>query len=136
MILLQTLHYHITLTNNLSQASPLRDYAQRRVYAIMEGMSQSDQSTKKEELYAVVAGRVQGVGFRYFVIQVAQTLGLQGYTRNESNGNVEVIAQGPRSALEQLLVLLRQGPSAAQVETVQATWRQPIEHVHGFHIRW
>ncbi|GCE25293.1 hypothetical protein KDA_07770 [Dictyobacter alpinus] len=84
----------------------------------------------------MVVGLVQGVGFRYFVVQRAHALGIHGYVRNDSNGDVEVVAQGTRSALEQLLALLRQGPSAAQVQDVQATWRQPTEHVSGFHTRW
>ncbi len=98
-------------------------------------MSQSDQN-RIEELYAVVSGRVQGVGFRYFVVQTAQTLGLRGYARNDSTGDVEVVAQGPRPALEHLLVLLRQGPSAARVQDVEATWRTRTEHFSGFHVRW
>ncbi len=106
-------------------------------------MSKSDQDftnryedQQKEELYAVVVGDVQGVGFRYFVVQKAQSLTLHGYVRNDSNGDVEVVAQGARSALEHLLVLLRQGPSAAQVYKVHTTWRAPTEHISGFHIRW
>ncbi|WP_207229350.1 acylphosphatase [Ktedonosporobacter rubrisoli] len=97
-------------------------------------MSQSDKAI--EELYATVRGRVQGVGFRYFVVQKALAIGLRGYTRNESNGDVEVVAQGPRPALEQLLMLLRQGPSEADVQKVQTAWREPTEHFSGFHIRW
>lgn len=89
-----------------------------------------------EELYAVIDGRVQGVGFRYFVVEQAQSLALRGYVRNDSSGDVEVVAQGTRSALEQLLVLLRRGPEAAQVHEVQATWRAPTEHISGFHVRW
>jgi Acylphosphatases len=102
---------------------------------MIENMSQNDQNIK-EELYAVIVGDVQGVGFRYFVIQKAQSLGLHGYVRNDSNGDVEVVAQGTRPALERLLTALRRGPSAAQVQDVQTTWREPSEHVSGFHIRW
>ena len=101
----------------------------------MKDMSQSDQK-HIEELYAVVVGRVQGVGFRYFVVNQARILELRGYVRNTNNSDVEVVAQGPRSALEHLLVLLRQGPPAAQVRHVHTTWREPTEHVSGFHIRW
>lgn len=101
----------------------------------MKGMSQSKNSPT-EELYAVVRGRVQGVGFRYFVVEEAARLGLRGYARNESNGDVEVLAQGPRLALERLLSLLRQGPPAAYVSDVQVIWREPTEHVSGFHVRW
>jgi acylphosphatase len=110
-------------------------YAQGEDYAIMVDMSQSKNSPT-EELYAVVRGRVQGVGFRYFVVEKAANLGLRGYARNESNGDVEVLAQGSRPALEHLLSLLRQGPSAAYVSDVQVIWREPTEHVSGFHVRW
>ena|SRR5437763_11444328 len=99
------------------------------------GMSQNEQK-QREEFSAVVVGHVQGVGFRYFVVGKARMLGLQGYVRNDSTGDVEVVAQGARSALEQLLVLLRQGPSAAQVHNVQLTWREPTEHFSGFYIRY
>lgn len=90
-----------------------------------------------EELHAVVHGRVQGVGFRYFVVQKALPLGLRGYVRNESNGDdVEVVAQGPRMALERFAALLEQGPSSAYVSNVRKTWRKPAEYLSGFHIRW
>jgi acylphosphatase len=89
-----------------------------------------------EELYAVVRGDVQGVGFRYFVVQQGLALGLRGYARNESNGDVEVLAQGKRPALERLLALLQRGPAAADVRAVETTWRAPTEHVSGFHVRW
>jgi acylphosphatase len=89
-----------------------------------------------EELHAIVQGRVQGVGFRYFVVEQAQRLGLRGYVRNESEGDVEVVAQGTRQILEQLLVALQRGPSAAQVQEVQSTWRETTLHISGFHIRF
>lgn len=90
----------------------------------------------REELHAVVHGRVQGVGFRYFVVERALALDLRGFARNTSNGDVEVLAQGPRPALERLLLLLQRGPSAAYVTEVTTTWRQPTEHFSGFHVRW
>ncbi len=89
-----------------------------------------------QELHAWVSGRVQGVGFRYFVIENAVSLGLRGYVRNESNGDVEVLAQGTRPVLERLLTLLRRGPSAAYVREVRQSWGQPTEHLSGFNIRW
>jgi len=98
-------------------------------------MSQHD-SNNIQELHAWVSGWVQGVGFRDFVIRKALSLGLRGYTRNDSSGDVEVLAQGKRAALEQLLSLLRRGPSAAQVSDVRVQWGQPTEYFSGFHIRW
>ncbi len=99
-------------------------------------MSQNDANNSIEELYAIVRGYVQGVGFRYFVVQKALSLGLRGYARNESNGDVEVLAQGTRPALERLLTLLRQGPGSAEVDEVQTNWRTPTEYISGFHVRW
>ncbi len=98
-------------------------------------MSQHD-GNDIQELHAWVSGWVQGVGFRYFVIDNAVVNGLRGYVRNESNGDVEVVAQGPRSGLERLLTLLRRGPSAAHVTEVRVNWGQPTEHFSGFNIRW
>jgi len=106
-----------------------------QLYAIMRSMNKNSQSSI-EELHAYVYGRVQGVGYRYFVVQKAHTLALHGYARNESDGSVEVLAQGPRPALEQLLSYLRQGPSAARVRDVRVTWSTPTEHISGFHVRW
>lgn len=99
-------------------------------------MGQNDANNSIEELHATVRGYVQGVGFRYFVVQKALTLGLRGYARNESNGDVEVLAQGTRPALERLLTLLRQGPGYAEVDEVQTNWRTPTEYISGFHVRW
>jgi acylphosphatase len=98
-------------------------------------MSKNNEGTT-EELYAIVRGIVQGVGFRYFVVESAMRLGLRGYTRNDNNGDVEVLAQGPRPALERLLTQLRQGPRFADVREVRTTWRAPTEHLSGFHVRW
>ena len=89
-----------------------------------------------QELHALVRGEVQGVGYRYFVVEKAQALGLRGYVRNERNGDVEVLAQGPRPALERFLAQLQRGPSAAYVTEVKTIWNQPTEHYSGFHVRW
>lgn len=94
------------------------------------------QNNDIQQLHAYVHGRVQGVGFRYFVIEQALTLGLRGYVRNARDGSVEVLALGPRPALERLLTLLRQGPPAAHVSEVRTAWGQPTEHLSGFHVRY
>ncbi len=73
-------------------------------------------------LRAIVHGYVQGVGFRYFVVRQANASGLTGYVRNRWDGSVEVLAEGPRPALESLLALLRRGPSEAEVERVEVSW--------------
>jgi acylphosphatase len=66
-----------------------------------------------------VIGRVQGVGFRYFVIRRANALGLAGWTRNLWDGSVEVQARGAAAALSALEEALREGPSHARVDRLE-----------------
>src|ERR1700716_3429675 len=67
----------------------------------------------------VVRGRVQGVGFRWFVEREAHVLGVSGWVRNNADGSVEVLAQGSRDQLLGLRSRLRQGPRAARVDDVE-----------------
>jgi acylphosphatase len=73
-------------------------------------------------LHALIEGRVQGVGFRYFVLEHANRLGLKGWVRNTYQGNVEVIAEGCRDDLNQFLDLLNQGPRGAFITQVIQEW--------------
>ncbi len=73
---------------------------------------------------------VQGVGFRYFTLDVACTLGLNGFVRNLPDGRVEVWAEGVPRAIEQLRAQLSRGPAGSQVseitdETAEATGEHP-----------
>jgi acylphosphatase len=81
-----------------------------------------EQTEPVARLKAVVRGRVQGVGFRYFVLQKAHEAGLVGYVRNRVDGAVECVAEGPRPALERLLDQLRRGPRSAWIERVDVEW--------------
>jgi acylphosphatase len=73
-----------------------------------------------KRLQAVVAGRVQGVGFREFVRREAVSRGLTGWVRNSDDGlRVELVAEGEEPALVELLEVLRVGPRFAHVEDVQ-----------------
>lgn len=73
-----------------------------------------------ERLEATVRGYVQGVGFRWFVVRNAKRLNLRGWTANEADGSVRVVAEGPDQALDDFVARLRQGPAGASVETVDA----------------
>ena len=79
-----------------------------------------------ERLDATVRGSVQGVGFRWFVVRHAARLALTGWTSNEPNGTVRVVAEGPPAALDELVTHLRNGPGGASVETVEAS-RSPAQ---------
>jgi acylphosphatase len=79
-------------------------------------------SNATARLDAVVVGRVQGVGYRYFVVREARRLGLDGWTANEPDGSVRIVADGPRATLEVLLDVLHEGPPASIVERVVVDW--------------
>jgi acylphosphatase len=69
----------------------------------------------------LISGRVQGVGFRYFVLRRAQAAGLAGFTRNLADGSVEVVAEGSQEQLEALEAAVRRGPPHAHVSRVEKT---------------
>lgn len=84
-------------------------------------------------LRAVVRGRVQGVGFREYVFVRARFLGLGGYVRNLDDGcSVEVVAEGERADLEELLAHLREGPLLARVDGVDVEWGEATGAYEGF----
>jgi acylphosphatase len=80
----------------------------------------------------IVHGRVQGVGFRWFVEREAQALGLVGWVRNNADGTVEVLATGPLGQLSYLHEALRRGPRAARVDRVDVAPGQPVEGLKSF----
>ena len=82
-----------------------------------------------------VAGRVQGVGFRYFIVSRAEQLGLVGYARNLPDGDVEVWAEGAPEALEALREAAALGPRSAHVESVSVQEAGPTGSFHCFGVR-
>jgi acylphosphatase len=92
-------------------------------------------SAERARLEARVKGRVQGVGFRYFVIWHAQRLGLTGWVSNEQDGSLNCVAEGPRDDLELLLDALKEGPASAIVEYVAEDWLPYTGHWGSFGVR-
>ena len=89
----------------------------------------------RERLHAVACGKVQGVSFRYFVVRRAQGLGLTGYAYNMPDGrSVEVVAEGERDGLEELLGSVREGPTGAVVKGVNASWSEATGEFRDFRI--
>jgi len=82
----------------------------------------------------LVRGRVQGVGFRWFVEREAHTLGVAGWVRNNHDGSVEVLAMGTRDQLSGLRSRLQQGPRAARVDDVQEVEAKPVPGLTTFRI--
>jgi acylphosphatase len=70
-------------------------------------------------VHFLIRGRVQGVGFRWFVHREAAELGLRGWVRNTETGEVEVVAAGADEDLDELRTLLRQGSRGSRVDAVE-----------------
>jgi acylphosphatase len=84
-------------------------------------------------LNVLIAGQVQGVGYRAFVQRQALDLGLAGYAENLLDGRVEVVAEGLRSDLEYLLVKLKIGPAHAVVTDLEVSWGE-VSQLAGFYV--
>ena len=82
-----------------------------------------------------VMGRVQGVGFRYFVWREAETLGLDGWVRNRADGTVEALARGSTHDLDRFQNRLEEGPRWSRVTSVAVTEESDEEVPDGFEIR-
>ncbi len=94
-------------------------------------MSESHQA----RLHAVVEGRVQGVGFRAFVLERALKLGLTGWVRNRWDGTVEVVAEGQKPDLEKLITHLNRGPHAYTTSNVHSEWKPATGEFTRFQVR-
>lgn len=81
-----------------------------------------------------IVGRVQGVGFRYYVWHQARHLGLAGYVRNLPDGSVEAGAEGEEDKLNQFIEALKAGPSGAVVEEVKVEWKEYAGKYREFNI--
>ena len=80
-------------------------------------MAETDSGTTR--IHVVVRGRVQGVGFRWFVRELARGLDLAGWVKNRGDGGVEVAAEGREASVRVLMQRLREGPPGADVTDVQ-----------------
>ena len=91
-------------------------------------------SAKSQTRRYVVRGRVQGVGFRWYVEREARVLGLSGWVRNRADGTVEVLAAGSNEQLNSLYDKLKQGPRAARVDDVDVEEAAPLNDTGTFRI--
>lgn len=82
----------------------------------------------------VIAGRVQGVGFRYFAEEQARAENLAGYVTNLPDGRVEAVAEGEEESVQRFERALNRGPRSAVVERVESDTIPPAQR-HGFSIR-
>jgi len=82
-----------------------------------------------------VTGRVQGVGFRAFVLQSGPFFGITGWVRNVGYEAVETVAEGPREVLERFIQVVKTGPRASRVDEARMEWEMPTGEFEGFEVR-
>ena len=91
---------------------------------------------RKVQLFVIITGRVQGVGFRNFTQLNARQIGINGYAKNLPNGTVEVVAEGEKSQLDALVALLKKGPRYARVDSIEIDERPFTGDYKTFGIRY
>ena len=95
-------------------------------------MNSTEQTTQARRF--VVRGRVQGVGFRWFVEREARVLGIAGWVRNNPDSSVEVLGVGTRDQLSAFRARLQAGPRAARVDNVEESEAKPVSGLTTFRI--
>jgi acylphosphatase len=83
----------------------------------------------------LIGGRVQGVGFRMFVQDVAMREGIHGFVRNLPDGRVEAVVEGDQDAVDRMELKMRRGPRGARVDEFDVEPAPPSHRPTGFHIR-
>ncbi len=87
-----------------------------------------------EQVQLIISGEVQGVSYRWCAVRKAKELGLKGYVRNISSGEVEIVAEGERSLLMELAYWAWEGSPAAEVRDVKERWSEATHRWQSFHI--
>ena len=86
------------------------------------------------QVHLIIAGDVQGVGFRSWTKHEARTLDLMGWVKNRQDGAVELIAEGPKEKLEELVKRCQRGPDVAWVKHVDVEWKDSTGKFVGFEV--
>ncbi len=124
--------------------NPLPESSEENIYkkndALLPELGTSVKVTlevnQKMQLYVLISGKVQGVGFRNFTQLNASQLGVTGYAKNLANGKVEVLAEGDKAQLDALVALLRKGPRYARVDSLEIDERTFTGEYKSFGIRY
>jgi len=83
-----------------------------------------------------ISGRVQGVYYRGFTVEVAEALGLKGWVRNLPDRRVEAVFEGDRDLIEKAILKCKHGPPASRVTDIDVTWEDRLEGFKEFDIRY
>jgi acylphosphatase len=85
-------------------------------------------------IHLIISGDVQGVGYRAWILRQAQDLPLTGWVKNRDDGAVELVAEGEKTVLEQLIAHCTKGPDVSWVEHVDTAWQKPTGEYQGFEV--
>ncbi|HET6316329.1 MAG TPA: acylphosphatase [Chloroflexota bacterium] len=107
------------------------DCASLGLHTLQQALAAADDIVRA---HVRIAGRVQGVGFRYTTADEAERRRLTGWVRNLGEGSVEAVFQGARNAVEDMVRWCHRGPPGAYVRDVKVDWDEPLDHFAGFDI--
>ncbi len=94
-----------------------------------------EKNIKKVRAHILISGRVQGVAFRYYTIDMAQSLGIKGWVKNCWDGNVEIVMEGEEDKVKELINWCYRGPGSAIVEKVDIEWEKYRGEFNSFGIK-
>lgn len=86
------------------------------------------------QAHIYISGFVQGVGFRYFIRDNAEKLGIKGWVRNTLDNRVEAVLQGDKISIEKLIDVCNKGPILSEVKEIDVVWEDESENYSGFQI--
>jgi acylphosphatase len=89
----------------------------------------------QKRAHVLISGRVQGVSFRYYTVQEAESIGVNGWVRNLWDGRVEAVFEGESTSVEHMVEWSKQGPRTALVDHVDVQWQDPINEFDTFRVR-
>jgi acylphosphatase len=90
----------------------------------------------KKGLFVKIYGLVQGVGLRYFIKSKAEEMRISGYVYNQSDGTVEIEAEGEEEKLKKLLELVQQGTWWSEIDKIDVKWLDDSKRFKGFDIKY
>ncbi|OGY26534.1 MAG: hypothetical protein A2Z24_00220 [Candidatus Woykebacteria bacterium RBG_16_44_10] len=93
-------------------------------------------STSTQKVQITVFGDVQAVGFRFTAIEVARGLGLTGWVRNNRDGSVQIVAEGQKEPLENLITWAKKGPPLARVDEIKTEWQEATGEFYEFQVSY
>ena len=100
-------------------------------------MTESDaEGSELARVHVWVTGRVQGVGFRFFVEDSARIIGVSGWVRNVGYDTVEAVAEGTQAQVDQFVQMMKRGPSSARVDECRVNIETPAGEFQDFQMRY